>query len=291
MLETEIRESKLKDIELWRNKSILSEMLNKQETAFHAVKSELKSIEFAVSLAVKRLKKNDSKLIYVGAGTSGRIGVLDGIELVPTFGWPENRLGFCFSGINIGKTSEGSEDDINLAINHFEEEKITKNDVVLCLAASGSTIYTNTILNESKKIGALTVAFSNNKKSDLLTNSDASIFLNTGSEFLAGSTRLSAGTSQKIALNLFSTCLMVRLNKVYKGYMVDMIATNKKLRERAEKILVDITSCEVEKARQVLQKNNYNIKLSIMIINEFSKNRALQILEQTEGNLHEALKL
>ncbi len=84
---------------------------------------------------------------------------------------------------------------------------------------------------------------------------------------------------------------MVRLNKVYKGYMVDMIATNKKLRERAEKILVDITSCEVEKARQVLQKNNYNIKLSIMIINEFSKNRALQILEQTEGNLHEALKL
>ena len=291
MYETEIRNKEFENIEKWNNELILKRMLESQRNAFDAVKNNLKPIEKAVSLAVKKLKNYNSKIVYVGAGTSGRIGILDGVELIPTFGWPENRVDFCFSGIDVKKASEGSEDNIELALKHFKEVNITEHDVVLCLAASGSTIYTNTILEKSKSLGALTVSFSNNKKSKLLQSSDVSIYLNTGHEFLAGSTRLSAGTSQKIALNLFSTCLMIRLNKVYKGFMVDMKSTNAKLRGRAEKMLVEITSCNTSRAHETLIKTDYNIKLSIMMINNFSKKKALEALEKTEGNIDKALKI
>ena len=290
MVKTEERKIDFENIETWNNKSILKSMLKGQQEAIFAVEKELGSIESAIYLAEKTLKNDENKIIYVGAGTSGRIGILDGVELIPTFGWPEERVDFCFSGIEVNKTSEGSEDDTILAFKHFKKTKIKKGDVVLCLAASGSTIYTKTILKKSKEIGAITISFSNNEKSILSKYSDVSIFLNTGAEFIAGSTRLSAGTSQKIALNLFSTCLMIRLNKVYKGFMVDMKPTNIKLKSRAEKILSNITNCDLKKAREILQNNNYNIKLSIMIINKFPKKRALAVLNDCDGDLHKALK-
>ena len=257
--EVKLYENKPKNSEMYyiihpvlKHISILKNMLIGQQEAILAVKKELESIESAICLAEKTLKNDKNKIIYVGAGTSGRIGILDGVELIPTFGWPEERVDFCFSGIEVNKTSEGSEDDTLLAVKHFKKTKIKKGDVVLCLAASGSTIYTKTILKKSKEVGAVTISFSNNEKSILSKYSDVSIFLNTGAEFIAGSTRLSAGTSQKIALNLFSTCLMIRLNKVYKGFMVDMKPTNIKLKSRAEKILSNITN--------IFSKNHVSIK-------------------------------
>lgn len=289
MVKTEERNIDFENIEKWDNASILKGMLISQEAAILAVEKASKSIENAISLAEETLKNDKSKIIYVGAGTSGRIGILDGVELIPTFGWPEERVDFCFSGVEVKKTSEGSEDDKELADKHFKNTKIKKGDVVLCLAASGSTIYTKTIIKKSKEVGAITISFSNNIKSSLSQYSDVSIFLNTGAEFLAGSTRLSAGTSQKIALNMFSTCLMIRLNRVYKGFMVEMKATNIKLKLRAEKILSDITNCNLQKARKVLEENNYNIKLSLMIINKFPKDKAVKVLNECNGNLHKAL--
>lgn len=289
MVKTEERNIDFENIEKWDNASILKGMLISQEAAILAVEKASKSIENAISLAEETLKNDKSKIIYVGAGTSGRIGILDGVELIPTFGWPEERVDFCFSGVEVKKTSEGSEDDKELADKHFKNTKIKKGDVVLCLAASGSTIYTKTIIKKSKEVGAITISFSNNVKSRLSQHSDVSIFLNTGAEFLAGSTRLSAGTSQKIALNMFSTCLMIRLNRVYKGFMVEMKATNIKLKLRAEKILSSITNCNLQKARKVLEENNYNIKLSLMIINKFPKDKALKVLNECNGNLHKAL--
>ena len=289
MVKTEERNIDFENIEKWDNASILKGMLISQQAAILAVEKASKSIENAISLAEETLKNDKSKIIYVGAGTSGRIGILDGVELIPTFGWPEERVDFCFSGVEVKKTSEGSEDDKELADKHFKNTKIKKGDVVLCLAASGSTIYTKTIIKKSKEVGAITISFSNNVKSSLSQYSDVSIFLNTGAEFLAGSTRLSAGTSQKIALNMFSTCLMIRLNRVYKGFMVEMKATNIKLKLRAEKILSDITNCNLQKARKVLKENNYNIKLSLMIINKFPKDKALKVLNECNGNLHKAL--
>ena len=289
MVKTEERNIDFENIEKWDNASILKGMLISQQAAILAVEKASKSIENAISLAEETLKNDKSKIIYVGAGTSGRIGILDGVELIPTFGWPEERVDFCFSGVEVKKTSEGSEDDKELADKHFKNTKIKKGDVVLCLAASGSTIYTKTIIKKSKEVGAITISFSNNIKSSLSQYSDVSIFLNTGPEFLAGSTRLSAGTSQKIALNMFSTCLMIRLNRVYKGFMVEMKATNIKLKLRAEKILSDITNCNLQKARKVLEENNYNIKLSLMIINKFPKDKAVKVLNECNGNLHKAL--
>jgi N-acetylmuramic acid 6-phosphate etherase len=249
----------------------------------------LGEIENAVSLALTKLQKYpSSQIVYAGSGTSGRIGMLDGVELIPTFGWPNGRLKFCFSGKDLSKPSEKSEDDTELARNDFNKSNITSYDVVICIAASGTTKYTVAILEMAKKIGALTIAIFNNKSS-LLNNADAKIYLSSGSEFLAGSTRLAAGTSQKITLNLFSTCLMIRLNKVYKGFMVDMKVTNSKLRIRAENMVSEITACDPTKAREILVDTNYNIKLSILMLNNYSEEKALKLLHQSSGNLHNIL--
>jgi N-acetylmuramic acid 6-phosphate etherase len=289
MSETEIRNKNYIDIEDWNNESILSGLMDSQYKAFDAVKSSLGEIENAVSLSVTKLQKyQSSQIVYVGSGTSGRIGMLDGVELIPTFGWPDERLKFCFSGKDLSKPSEKSEDDIELARNDFNKSNITSSDVVICIAASGTTKYTVAILEMAKKIGALTIAIFNNKSS-LLNNADAKIYLSSGSEFLAGSTRLAAGTSQKITLNLFSTCLMIRLNKVYKGFMVDMKVTNSKLRIRAENMVSEITACDTTKAREILVDTNYNIKLSILMLNNYSKEKALKLLHQSSGNLHNIL--
>jgi len=289
MSETEIRNKKYIDVEEWDNESILSGLMDSQYKAFDAVKSSLGEIENAVSLAVTKLQKYpSSQIVYVGSGTSGRIGMLDGVELIPTFGWPNGRLKFCFSGKDLSKPSEKSEDDTELARNDFNKSNITSYDVVICIAASGTTKYTVAILEMAKKIGALTITIFNNKSS-LLNNADAKIYLSSGSEFLAGSTRLAAGTSQKITLNLFSTLLMIKLNKVYKGFMVDMKVTNSKLRNRAENMVSEITSCDLSKARKILVDTNYNIKLSILMLNNYSEEKALKLLHQSSGNLHNIL--
>ena len=289
MSETEKRDKKNINIEEWDNESILSGLMDSQHEAFDAVKSSLVDIEKAVSLAVTKIQNNSSsQIVYVGSGTSGRIGILDGVELIPTFGWPNERLKFCFSGKDVSKPSEGSEDDIELAKNDFHKSNITSKDVVICVAASGSTKYAVSILDMAKQIGALTIAIFNNK-SALLNKADINIYLNTGSEFLAGSTRLAAGTSQKITLNLFSTCLMIRLHKVYKGFMVDMKVTNSKLRDRAENMVAEITSCDLSKAHKILVETNYNIKLSILILNDYSKEEAIKLLNDSYGNLHSIL--
>ena len=290
MSETETRNKKYMNIEEWDNKSILSGLMESQNKAFTAVKSSLGEIEKAVSLAVEKINSHSSsKIIYVGSGTSGRIGMLDGVELIPTFGWPSDRLKFCFSGKDVSKPSEGSEDDIELARNDFNKSNVSLNDVVICIAASGTTKYTVTILEMAKKMGSLTIAIFNNNKSSLLDSADIKIYLPSGAEFVAGSTRLSAGTSQKISLNLFSTCLMIRLHKVYKGFMVDMKVTNTKLRNRAESMVAEITSCDLSKAREILVKANYNIKLAILMLNNFSKEDSIKLLNDSGGNLHSVL--
>ena len=264
--------------------------MESQQKAFDSVKNSLGEIEIAVSLAVKKIQKyKSSQIVYVGSGTSGRIGMLDGVELIPTFGWPNNRLKFCFSGKDVSKPSEGSEDDIELAKNDFQKSNITSNDVVICVAASGTTKYTVAILEMAKKIGAMTIAIFNNNKSTLLNKADVKIYLSSGSEFLAGSTRLAAGTSQKITLNLFSTCLMIRLHKVYKGFMVDMKVSNAKLRKRAENMLSEITSCDISRAHEILLETNYNIKLSILMLNNYSKGEAIKLLNDNDGNLNSIL--
>ena len=290
MNETEKKEASFDDIENWETPKLLEELLNSQNKSFIAVKNALKDIELAVSATIKKIKKTNSKIVYVGAGTSGRIGAIDGVELIPTFGWPDDRVQFCFSGDNPLKPTEGSEDSEELAIKHFNDKKINQDDVVIGIAASGSTKYTLKIIELSKNIGSLTIGISNNKNSLLSKLSEFKICLETGSEFLAGSTRLAAGTSQKITLNLFSTSLMIKLNRVYKGFMIDVIASNEKLKKRAQFILSEITGCPEETAIKYLTQTNYNIRMSIMLFHNYSIEEAKKVLELNDNNLHKILK-
>ena len=221
------------------NEKALRIMLENHFKAFKAVKCALNSIELSVTEMVSLLSNNcKNRIVYVGAGTSGRIAVQDGVELYPTFGWPVKRVKFIIAGGTkaLTKSIEGAEDLKGKNVVEIVKNKIKANDIVIGLAASGSTTFTIEVIKLANKIGALTIGLSNNKNSELEKHSKIPIILDTGSEIVAGSTRLKAGTAQKICLNLISTLVMTRLGKVKKGMMNNMIPTNKKLMLR-EKLI------------------------------------------------------
>ena len=214
-------------------------MVNEQKDAAKAVKNVTNSIELAINQIYEHLMiHNEGRLIYTGAGTSGRIGVQDGVELFPTFNWPNNRLEFIIAGGTqaLLKAIENAEDNINLAENIVVEKLICHEDVVIGLAASGNTPFTCKVLEKAKFNNALTIAISNNPKGKILEYGDHKIILNTKEEVIAGSTRLKAGTAQKICLNIISSMVMVKMGKVKNGIMNEMIPTNKKLRLRKKLI-------------------------------------------------------
>lgn len=189
-------------------------------------------------------KTNQSRLIYVGAGTSGRIGVQDAVELYPTFGWPKKRVDFIIAGGKKALLSsvENAEDNVKSAENAFYKSGVSKNDVVFGIAASGNTPFTCKVLELASSKNALTIAISNNPSGKILSFGKYKILLNTRQEVIAGSTRLKAGTSQKICLNIISTLLMVRLGFVKNGLMTNLIPNNNKLRIRQRLIKSDYAS-------------------------------------------------
>ena len=200
-------------------------------------------LELTVNQIVKQIKLSKlSRIIYVGAGTSGRIGVQDGIELYPTFGWPRERLVFLIAGgiEALYKPIENAEDDEIQAEKIFLKNKINNFDIVFGLAASGNTPFTCKIMELSKKVNALTISISNNPYGKILDYGEIKLILNTKQELLAGSTRLKAGTSQKICLNIISTMVMTKLGFVKDGKMSNLVATNKKLKRREKLIQNEI---------------------------------------------------
>jgi N-acetylmuramic acid 6-phosphate etherase len=217
----------------------LEKMLYSHGEAIQSIKKSMSDIELAVDTIYQTLNKSlNGRIIYVGAGTSIRIGVQDGVELYPTFGWPVSRVDFIIAG---GKKAlltpvENAEDKFDV-LRDIGDLLVTKNDVVIGLAASGNTFFTYEALKFCKKHGAKTINISNNPNSKISNVADYNIFLNTGKEVVAGSTRLKAGTAQKICLNLISTMVMIKFGKVKKGEMINLIATNKKLKERQLRIL------------------------------------------------------
>ncbi len=221
------------------NNKALKVMLENHLNAFNAVNNSLDSIEMSVVKIIEVLKKDsNSKIIYVGAGTSARIAVQDGVELFPTFGWPRKRVRFIIAGGNkaLTKSIEGAEDLKNEKVHKIVKNIIKPIDVVIGLAASGSTKFTVDVIKFAKSLGALTIGISNNNNSKLEKNCTIPIVLDTGTEIVAGSTRLKAGTAQKICLNLISTLVMTRLGKVKKGMMTNLVVTNKKLSIRRKQI-------------------------------------------------------
>ena len=214
-------------------------LIDEQKKAALEVKKVSKSIELAINKIYKHLIENpNGRLIYLGAGTSGRIGVQDGVELFPTFHWPKKRLDFIIAGGNKALLSavENAEDNIVLAKDVVRRKLINSQDVVIGLAASGNTPFTCKVLEEAFKKGALTVAISNNPNGKLLKFGKCKIILDTKEELISGSTRLKAGTAQKICLNIISSMIMVKMGRVKNGIMSHMLPTNQKLRDRKLRI-------------------------------------------------------
>jgi len=289
--ETEFRSARYEGLETWSSHEILSALLGGQHQALNAVFAALPKLNEAISAAVLRLSNEVGRIIYVGAGTSGRLAVLDGIELTPTFGWPVERLKYLFAGGDAGFSHaiEGAEDDAQAGRAEILALNPTFDDIVIGLAASGTTPYTRAAIKAARKAGALTISFANNPQAPLLNDAEFGILLRSGAEVLSGSTRLGAGTSQKIALNLFSTTLMIGLNKVHQGYMVDMQASNEKLILRAQRMVMEITGCDLQKATFALEKSDYHTKLAVLIVQGQDKDEALSALKRHNGNLAAAL--
>ena len=237
---TELLYQKSKPIDHLSLSNGLSLMIKEQKDAALEVKRSIKSIEHAIEAIYKHLTLNSKgRLIYVGAGTSARIGVQDGVELFPTFNWPKERLDFIIAGgINALLNSiENAEDDTRSAEKNVEDKFISHEDVVIGIAASGNTPFTCRVLEKAKNQDALTIAISNNHDGEILKYGDHKIVLDTKAEVVAGSTRLKAGTAQKICLNVISSMVMVKMGRVKNGMMNEMVPTNEKLRLRKKNFI------------------------------------------------------
>ncbi len=285
--DTEYRDPRFQDLAIWPRGQILSELMQGQRRAIDAVEQALPDTERAVGAALGRLEAGRGRLIYAGAGTSGRLGLLDGVELLPTFNWPPERLVTLLAGGAgaVQRSVEGAEDSADAARRDIADINLTTDDVVIGVAASGSTPFTRQVLQMAKKAGALTIAIVNNTNSPMLQDAQIGIVLESGPEVLAGSTRMAAGTSQKAALNLFSTSLMIGLNKVHDGYMVDMVASNAKLRQRAVNMVCAIAECSPDEASEALVASEYKVKIAILVVRGLDIDRAVQLLENNQGNL------
>ena len=291
MLKTETPDPRHATLDQYPSVDLVAALVDDQINAVNAVRAAGPAIAAAVDAAVPRMEAG-GRLIYVGAGTSGRLGVLDSVELYPTFSWPHERaIALLAGGIDAMFVAvEGAEDDRLQGATDLQAVLPGPNDVVLLLAASGGTPYVLGALHAARAAGALTVGFANNVGAPVAGEAEHSITLDTGSEIISGSTRLKAGTSQKIALNTFSSALMVRLNKVYGNLMVDLKPTNAKLVLRAFRLKMFATGADESAARAVLEQCDFHVKVAIVALTKkTSIDQARSLLEAARGSVRRAL--
>lgn len=256
-----------------------------------AVQKELPVIEEAVEVILSRMKKG-GRLIYIGTGTSGRLGVLDAVESVPTFRVERGLVHGILAGGEEAffQAREGLEDDYKAGGEAVEREQVREEDVLLGITASGHTPFVLGAVKEAKRRGAYTIGLSCNRPSLLEEEVLLCITPLVGPEVIAGSTRMKAGTAQKMVLNMISTTVMIRLGKVYSNLMVDLKPSNKKLRDRALHILCELTQLPEEEALWYLKESSYHVKAALVMIKKrLSLESALSLLEEREGRLHEIL--
>jgi N-acetylmuramic acid 6-phosphate etherase len=291
-METERVSPRYSDIDLWEPGDILDALIESQMAAVAAVRPALSAIERAAEAMQARLSGH-GRLIYVGAGTSGRLAVQDGAELIPTFNWPQDRLLLLMAGGKeaLLQSAEGAEDEIDQAARLVRQHRIGAADVVIAVAASGTTPFTVSCMREAKRRGAFAIGIANNRSTPLLMEADCPIWLDTGPEPIAGSTRMKAGTAQRVALNLLSTLLMIRLGRVHEGLMVDVQAINAKLIGRSENILRRLSGRSEHEVRDALQRAGGNVKKAMLVLHGCTAEKADALLEQADGRLRTALRL
>jgi len=268
-------------------------MINKEDQKVAlAVEEEIPQISKAVDLLYPALK-NGGKMFYVGAGTSGRLGVLDASECPPTYGTePEMVQGFIAGGdVALRSAVEGCEDDAEAGMELILQCGVTDRDVVIGITASGSAAYVIGALQKARELGAKTIGVTNNRANDFDKYCDICIAPLCGPEVISGSTRMKAGTSQKLVLNMLTTSVMVKLGKVYGNRMVDLRASNKKLHSRSVRMICEITGVDESTAVTWLEKSGKSAKLAILcILSGCEVEEAKALLDQNNGYLKSALK-
>lgn len=290
-LVSEDRNPKTMDIDLLPTLEVLRKINDEDKGVAAAVEKVIPDIAAVVDRIVSAFQ-NGARLVYMGAGTSGRLGVLDASECPPTFGVPEDMVvGLIAGGVDaLVHSAEGAEDDPKQGIKALQDIKLTADDVVVGIAVSGRTPYVIGGLTYAKEVGATTVALSCNPRSTIAGIADIAISPVVGPEVLTGSTRLKSGTAQKLVLNMLSTASMIRIGKSYQNLMVDLNPSNKKLVARAVRIVMQTTGCAAQQARQALDQTGNDVKLAILVtITGMGVEEARKALANAGGFLRKAI--
>lgn len=293
ILATEQVNEKTVNIDIMSTREML-ELINDEDNEVpHAVRSEIPNISKAVDIITAQIKRG-GRLFYIGSGTSGRIGILDASECPPTFGTdPELVQGVIAGGSEaILRAVEGVEDDEELGRRIIGDRNISERDVIVGITASGRTPFVLGAVREAKKAGAVTVGISNCNESQIQQEADIAITPVVGPEVIMGSTRMKAGTSQKLILNMITTSVMIKLGKVYRNLMVDLQPGNEKLIDRAIRIIVNVTDLSHAKAREYLQESGFNAKTAIVMVKtKLGREAAERLLAVGDGVVAQAIKL
>jgi len=267
-------------------------LMNREDLKVAAsVGREIPSITRAVDAIVESIRKG-GRLLYVGAGTSGRLAVLDASECPPTYGVSPKTVQALIAGGKKAVTGavEGAEDSAANAVRELRAKKVARDDVVVGIAASGTTPFVLSALAYARKRGATTVAVTSNRKAPITRDAQIVIAAEVGPEVVTGSTRLKAGTSQKLVLNMLSTAAMVRLGHVYENLMIDMALTNQKLRQRGLRILTEASGADASSAEHALRQSGHNLRVALMMLKAgVDAKGARSRLALAKGNLRQAL--
>lgn len=291
-MSTEAIDPRFAEIDRWPTETAVSAMLEEQIAALGALREQAAAIAAAAEAAAVRLRGERGRLAYAGAGTSARVGVQDGVELTPTYGWPEARLRFLIAGGAPALTGavEGAEDDGAAARAAVAEAGLGPADVLIGIAASGRTPYAVAAVEAARAAGALTIALANNPATPLLTAAEHAILAETGAEAIAGSTRMGAGTAQKVALNLLSTAIMLRCGRVYRGRMVHMRVSNAKLLARGIAMVADLAGVPENAAATALDAAGRDIRQAVLLARGLAAPEAAALLDRHHGDLGAALR-
>lgn len=290
-LTTESINEATRNIDRLESLDIVTLINNEDKKVAEAIEKVLPQIAEAVESIVERFKRG-GRIIYCGAGSSGRMGTLDAVELPPTYSVsPTRAFGLLAGGDEAMYTAvEGAEDSEELAVEDLKRVKLTADDCVIGIAASGRTPYTKAALEFGKQTGAFTISVTCNQDSAMAKIADISIAPVVGPEVINGSTRMKAGTAQKMVVNMLSTGAMIRLGKVYQNYMVHVQPTNEKLVKRAVKMIIELTGAKEELALKVLYEADKDVAVAIVMIEcSCSKNQAREALLESGGQVREAI--
>ncbi len=291
-LQTEKRNQKTILIDTMDTATLIQTINEEDTLVANAIAKVLPQITEVVDQIVQSLESN-GRLIYIGAGTSGRIGVLDASECPPTYGTsPDLVIGLIAGGRRaLTDAIEGAEDSKEQAVEDLQAIHLQKNDILIGIAASGRTPYTISAIEHANKVGSQTVAVVCTKESPMEKVADFTIAPITGAEVVTGSTRMKAGSAQKMVLNMLSTATMIKLGKVYSNLMVDVQATNEKLVKRAQQIVIDATGATTEEVEEALKEQNFNTKTAIFqLLSGIKGLEAQNHLDKQNGHLRKALQ-